>query len=63
MAEPKDELDELLDDPIVQLLMRSDGVRPQEVRLLMRQARDRLPDLPVPPAHVVANACCGGLCA
>ncbi|MBX3566945.1 MAG: hypothetical protein KF914_02730 [Rhizobiaceae bacterium] len=56
-------LDDLLDDPLIQLVMKSDRVRPQDVRLVMEQARDRAQDMAIPPAHVIANSCCGGLCA
>jgi hypothetical protein len=35
-------LDEMLAEPVVQLMMMVDGVRPDEVVRLLRQARDRL---------------------
>ncbi len=50
-------LDEMLADPLVRLVMKSDGVAPQEVRALMRAARERVaPAFLVPPAHVI-SAC------
>ena len=35
-------LDEMLAEPVVQLMMTVDGVDPAEVVMLLRQARDRL---------------------
>ena len=35
-------LDEMLSDPVVQLMMTVDGVRPDEVVTLLREARERL---------------------
>jgi hypothetical protein len=35
-------LDEMLAEPVVQLMMTVDGVDPAEVVTLLRQARDRL---------------------
>ena len=35
-------LDEMLAEPVVQLMMTVDGVRPDEVVTLLRQARERL---------------------
>ncbi len=35
-------LDEMLSEPVVQLMMTVDGVRADEVVTLLRQARDRL---------------------
>ena len=56
-------LDELLNDPMVQLVMARDRVRPAELRLLLEKARDRagedsrIDQASVPPAHVVARRC------
>ena len=35
-------LDEMLSDPVVQLMMTVDGVRPDQVVTLLREARERL---------------------
>ena len=35
-------LDEMLAEPVVQLMMTVDGVRPDEVVTLLREARERL---------------------
>jgi hypothetical protein len=45
-------LDELLDDPIIQLIMARDNVRPEEVRKLMERARHRRSSLPL---HVIGE--------
>ncbi|QPC88689.1 hypothetical protein GA830_12615 [Mesorhizobium sp. NBSH29] len=49
-------LDDLLSDPMVQLVMTRDSVRPEDVRLLFKRARDRSVNF-TPPAHVI-DACC-----
>jgi hypothetical protein len=56
MTEGNETLEELLSDPMVQLLMRRDRVRPEEVRLLLKRARARAAEPSVPPAHVI-EAC------
>lgn len=45
-------LDELLNDPIIRLVMASDGVDPDDVRDLMEQAAMAAA---VPPPHVIAH--------
>ncbi|TPN88262.1 hypothetical protein FJ987_23710 [Mesorhizobium sp. CU2] len=63
MSETINTLDELLNDPMIQLVMASDRVRPAEIRLLLERARDRVGDDPrvdqasLPPAHMVARSC------
>jgi hypothetical protein len=62
MSETINTLDELLNDPMVQLVMARDRVRPAELRLLLEKARDRAGDpridqVSLPPAHVVASNC------
>ena len=63
MSESINTLDELLNDPMIQLVMERDHVRPAELRMLLERARDRAADetradLPaMPPAHVVARSC------
>ncbi len=59
MTEGIETLDELLSDPMVQLVMTRDRVEPEEIRLLLKRARARArrstkPSLP--PAHVI-EAC------
>jgi len=62
MSESINTLDELLNDPMVQLVMARDRVRPAELRLLLEKARDRagedsrIDQASVPPAHVVARS-------
>lgn len=55
-------LDELLNDPMIQLVMERDRVRPEELRLLLIE-RTRRPEEPSLPPHVIArtshfNVCC-----
>ena len=53
-------LDELLNDPMVLLVMERDRVQPAEVRMLLEKVRRRsalINDPHVPPAHVVAKTC------
>ncbi|TIU84107.1 MAG: hypothetical protein E5V86_22950 [Mesorhizobium sp.] len=63
MSESINTLDELLNDPMIQLVMARDRVRPAELRLLLEKARDKAGDdsrsdqASVPPAHVVARSC------
>ncbi|WFP60728.1 hypothetical protein [Mesorhizobium sp. WSM4904] len=63
MSESINTLDELLNDPMIQLVMERDRVRPAEIRMLLEKARDKTVDdsridQPVlPPAHVVARSC------
>lgn len=48
-------LDELLDDPMVQMVMARDSVRPEELRgMLERHRTDAIKKGLVPPAHVIA---------
>ena len=54
-------LDELLNDPLVQLVMARDNVRPEELRRSLERAR--LVPRPSLPPHVIAKACHGELCA
>lgn len=63
MSETINTLDELLNDPMIQLVMARDRVRPAELRLLLEKARGKVAgdshvEQPmVPPAHVVARSC------
>ena len=48
-------LDELLSDPMIQLVMARDRVRPEELRLLLlERVRSAEPSL---PPHVIAETC------
>jgi hypothetical protein len=63
MSETINTLDELLNDPMVQLVMARDRVQPAELRLLLEKARDKVGDdsridqASMPPAHMVARSC------
>jgi hypothetical protein len=62
MTERIDNLDELLNDPLVQMVMRRDNVRPEDLRRSLERAR-RVSRSPLPP-HLFAEACRhSGLCA
>ena len=47
-------LDELLDDPMVQLVMKRDRVRPENLRSMIERAQARADDMP--PAHMLGKA-------
>lgn len=58
MTEGGATLNELLNEPIIRLLMERDRVRPEEIRLLLEQARDRsAEETLVPLPHVIAKTC------
>ena len=44
MSESINTLDELLNDPIIQLVMERDRVRPAEIRMLLEKARHKAAD-------------------
>ncbi len=56
-------LDELLDDPMVQLVMARDSVRPEDLRQMLERHRigAEAKEL-VPPAHVIASCRARSLC-
>ena len=54
-------LDELLNDPLVQLVMKRDNVRPEELRRSLERAR-RPRRTPLPPPHVIDACRQGGIC-
>ncbi|MDQ2634809.1 MAG: hypothetical protein M3Y43_09720 [Pseudomonadota bacterium] len=57
-------LDELLDDPMVQMVMARDSVHPDELRrALERHRTDAIKRGLVPPAHVIAACQANSLCA
>lgn len=56
-------LDDLLSDPLVQLVMARDSVRPEELRSMLERDRVRAADTGiVPPAHVIAACKSRSLC-
>lgn len=56
-------LDELLDDPMVQMVMARDSVQPEELRRsLERHRTDAIEKGLVPPAHVIAACQVRNLC-
>ena len=59
----KTKLDELLGDPMVQLVMQRDRVRPEELRSMLELDRRRVAEKKmIPPAHVIATCQAGGFC-
>lgn len=63
MTERGQTLDELLSDPMIQIVMASDNVKAEHVRFLLARAHRRSRDGDgIPPAHVIDNAqrlaCC-----
>jgi hypothetical protein len=56
-------LDELLDDPMVQMVMARDSVQPEELRRSLERYRaDAIEKGLVPPAHVIAACKVRSLC-
>ncbi|MBB6012585.1 hypothetical protein HNR59_001930 [Aquamicrobium lusatiense] len=58
MSATQSRLDELLDDPMVQLVMQRDRVSPKGLRWMLERARARIEDPSLPPAYMVARECC-----
>ncbi len=58
MSATQSRLDELLDDPMVQLVMQRDRVSPKGLRWMLERARARIEDPSLPPAYMVARDCC-----
>jgi hypothetical protein len=54
-------LDELLNDPLVRLVMERDNVRPDELRRSLERARGA--SKLSPPPRVMVRTCAGELCA
>lgn len=50
-------LDELLDDPLIQMVMARDGWEGDEVRVLLERARPASDEPVVPAAHVIGSEC------
>ena len=57
MSQEKSLLDELLDDPMVQLVMQRDHVNPKGLRWMLEHAHARIGDPSLPPAYMVAPEC------
>lgn len=57
MSEEKSRLDELLADPMVQLVMQRDRVNPKGLRWMLERARARVDDPSLPLAYMVAREC------
>jgi len=56
-------LDELLNDPMVQLVMKRDSVRPEHLRSMLERVRAQAVEDGIPPAHVIDKGCgFGRLC-
>lgn len=56
-------LDELLSDPMVQMVMARDSVRPEELRRMLERHRTNAIERGfVPPAHVIASCQAHNLC-
>lgn len=56
-------LDELLSDPMVQMVMARDRVRPEDLRAMLERDRRRAClKASVPPAHVIAASGSTSLC-
>ncbi len=56
-------LDELLNDPMVQMVMERDRVRPEHLREMLERDRRRLAAKNVvPPAHMIAACRVNSLC-
>lgn len=56
-------LDELLSDPMVQMVMARDSVRPEELRRMLERHRTNAIERGLmPPAHVIASCQARNLC-
>lgn len=62
MIDGRQTLDELLGEPMIQLLMERDRVRPEEVRMLLERARSRTEEQLVPPPHAIAPNAIAKMC-
>ena len=65
MDKAREALEELLNDPIVRLVMASDGVVPADVRSLFGagQYESDEEEAELPALHVIASSPCGqGMC-
>ena len=57
MSDEHSKLDELLSDPMIQLVMQRDRVNPKGVRWMLERARARTEDPSLPPAYMGARDC------
>lgn len=56
MEQARQTLDDLLNDPMVKLIMARDGWRGEEVRWLVERVHSTSADIDaIPPAHVIAS--------
>jgi hypothetical protein len=65
MDKAREALEELLNDPIVRLVMASDGVEPEEVRSLFGSGQDESDEeeAELPAFQMIASSPCGqGMC-
>jgi hypothetical protein len=64
MDKAREALEELLNDPIIRLVMASDGVEVEEVRNLFGTGGDAYDDeAELPAPHMIASSCNGaGMC-
>jgi hypothetical protein len=60
MTEGLNTLDELLSDPMVQLVMERDRVRPEHLRTMLERAHARSAEPRLPPAHMIGKTCLSG---
>jgi len=65
MDKAREALEELLNDPVVRLVMASDGVEPEEVRSLFGSGQDESDEeeAELPALQMIASSPCGqGMC-
>jgi hypothetical protein len=65
MDKAREALEELLNDPIIRLVMASDGVKADEVRSLFGAGQGETDEeqAELPEPYVIASSCCGeGMC-
>jgi hypothetical protein len=63
MDKAREALEELLNDPIIRLVMVSDGVEAEEVRSLFGAGQDDSEEAGLPTLHVIASSPCDlGMC-
>ena len=64
MDKATEALEELLNDPMIRLVMASDGVEPDEVRSLFVAGQEEDDgEAELPASHLIASSCCGeGMC-
>ncbi|MGN6465757.1 MAG: hypothetical protein ACTHLP_09760 [Rhizobiaceae bacterium] len=62
MDKAREALEQLLEDPIIRLVMASDGVEADEIRNLFGSQLDAVGEGEgeIPAPYVIAASCCGG---